>query len=114
METYATRSLLGIYQYTYPTFVDTPQYICVHFLTLDGQQAFVSYPRHPNRKAAQLIPVSWFKSVIMVKLEGQPSLMNFLEMVLTGWFRNESVKHSSEKKWPADRTEYEYSGVLAA
>ena len=114
METHPTHSLPGIYQYTYPTFVDTPQYISVHFLTPDGQQAFVSYPRHPNRKAAQLIPLSWFESVVMVKLESQPQLMTFLDVVLTGWVGIPCAKRPSAKRWSAQLSECSYSGVLAA
>lgn len=76
----------GVYQYSYPTFVDTPQLICVHFLTPDGRNAFVSYPHHPSRKAAQLISLSWFQSVVLVKLDGQPRLMDFLEFLFTGLF----------------------------
>lgn len=75
----------GRYQYSYPTFTDAPQYIDIHFLTPDGQQAFVSYPQHPNRKIAQLIPVRWFDSVILCRLEGQIQLMAFLTTFLTGW-----------------------------
>ncbi|SFE89472.1 hypothetical protein [Spirosoma endophyticum] len=74
--------LPGLYQYTYPTFADTPQTVCVHFLTPDQQHAFVSYPHHPNHKAAQLIDVSWFNSVKLVKLNGQPQLMHFLDVIL--------------------------------
>ena len=86
MNTQSTSPVLGLYQYSYPTFVDTPQRICVHFFTPDKQKAFVSYPQHPNHKAAQLIPVSWFRSVVMVRLDGQPRLMECLETILTGWF----------------------------
>jgi hypothetical protein len=75
----------GRYLYSYPTFADVPQLIDVHFLTPDGQQAFVSYPNHPNHRAAQLIPVSWFGSVTLQQLEGQAMLMSFIETFLTGW-----------------------------
>ncbi|SFD91896.1 hypothetical protein [Spirosoma endophyticum] len=88
MKLFSTHPLPGIYQYSYPTFVDTPQQICVHFITPDQQKAFVSYPRHPNRKAAQLIDISWFKSVDLVKLDGQPQLMHFLEVILPNLLGN--------------------------
>jgi hypothetical protein len=78
-----TYPLVGFYQYTHPTFVDTPQHICVHFLTPDGQQAFVSYPHHRIKKAARLIPLSWFESVLLVPLAGKPQLMDFLSMLFT-------------------------------
>ncbi len=112
METPSTDRLPGIYQYTYPTFVDTPQYICVHFLTPDGLQAFVSYPYRPNRKAAQLIPLSWFESVVLIRLEGQPYLMQFLEVLLTGWSGNQFVKRPAAKVLLTTRTAYGYSGLL--
>ncbi|AUD04124.1 hypothetical protein [Spirosoma pollinicola] len=73
----------GFYQYTYPTFVDAPQPICVHFLTPDGQQAFVSYPSDRSCKVAQLIPVSWFQSVTLSPQNGQPQLMPFLDRLFT-------------------------------
>ena len=84
MQLSSTYPLPGIYQYTYPTFADTPQKICVHFLTPDKQQAFVSYPYHRNHKAPQLIDMGWFNSVKLVKLNGQPKLMNFLDVILPG------------------------------
>lgn len=80
----STYPLPGIYQYTYPTFADTPQKICVHVLTPDRQQALVSYPYHRNHKAPQLIDVGWFSSVKLVKLNGQPKLMHFLDVILPG------------------------------
>ena len=82
MTLHSTYPTPGIYLYSYPTFTDTPQHICVHFLTPDNQNAFVSYPKHPNHKASQLIPVRWFDSVHLVKLNGYPQLMHFLEVVL--------------------------------
>lgn len=66
----STFPLPGIYKYSYPTFTDTPQQIYIHFLTPDSQSAFVSYPCHPNHKAAQLIPIRWFQSVNLIKLDG--------------------------------------------
>ncbi|GAB4029142.1 hypothetical protein [Spirosoma jeollabukense] len=75
----------GVYQYSYPTFVDTPQLICVHFVTPDQQHAFVSFPKHPNHKAAQLVALSWFGSVWLVKQAGHPQLMPFLNVTLRGW-----------------------------
>ena len=101
MHTSSPPLLPGFYQYTYPTFVDTPQHICVHFLTLDGQQAFVSYPYHRGRKAAQLIPVSWFRSVVLSRQEGQPQLMDFLAMLFTGWFDDHCPKLQSAQ-WLVD------------
>jgi hypothetical protein len=71
----------GLYQYTYPTFVDTPQQIYVHFLTPDQQKAFVSFPNHPNYRAAQFIPLSWFDSVSLVKLDSQTQLSDNSEVV---------------------------------
>ena len=62
-------ALPGNYQYHYPTFVDSPQFITIHFLTPDQQRAFVSYPNHPNFKAPQIIPLEWFKSVILKSLD---------------------------------------------
>ena len=88
--------LPGLYQYSYPTFVDTPQQICIHFLTPDRQKAFVSYPHHRNHKAAQLINVSWFDSVDMIKLDGHPQLMHFLETILPLWFNNNGPKLVTE------------------
>jgi hypothetical protein len=84
MNTYSTCPTPGVYQYTYPTFVDTPQLICVHFVTPDQQQAFVSYPNH---QAAKLLSISWFNSVQMIKLDGKPQLMQFLEVTLPGWLK---------------------------
>ena len=109
-----THPLPGFYQYTYPTFVDAPQHICVHFLTLDGQQAFVSYPYHRSCKAAQLIPVSWFRSVNLLQLEGQPQLMDFLAMLFTGWFDDYYVKLPSDPWLPTEVNEYEFSQRLMA
>lgn len=83
METNATCLSPGVYQYSYSTFVDVPQYISVHFLTPDHQLAFVSYP-HRHYKAAQLIPVSWFKSVELVAIDSQPQLLPFIEFLVTG------------------------------
>lgn len=106
MPTRSTHLLPGFYQYTYPTFVDTPQHICVHFLTLDGQQAFVSYPYHPSRKAARLIPVSWFRSVVLLPLEGQPQLMDVLARLLTGWFDDCGFKRQSDPWLSTEPNEY--------
>jgi hypothetical protein len=114
MEKYFTYPLPGCYQYTYPTFVDTPQYICVHFFTSDGQKAFVSYPHHPNRKAAQLIPVSWFQSVVMVELDGEPRLMKFLDVILTGWFSGQHHKPLFEKEPLDELNEYRFGSLFAA
>ncbi|GAB3790307.1 hypothetical protein GCM10028818_60240 [Spirosoma horti] len=86
----------GVYQYAYPTSVDTPQLICVHFVTPDQQHAFVSYPKHPNHKGAQLVALSWFASVRLVKQAGQPQLMPFLEVTLRGWL---------QKSWIVDPAE---------
>ena len=80
----------GTYEYTYPTFVDAPQRICVHFLTPDRRQAFVSYPNARSRKAAQLIDISWFNSVDLVKLDNHSPLMHFLEVTLPAWFNHRS------------------------
>lgn len=85
----STYLALGVYQYTYPTFVDKPQLICVHFFTPDGQQAFVTYPGHPYPKAAQLVPIGWFESVTMVKLAGSSPLMHVLEVLFTNLRNNE-------------------------
>ena len=84
--------LPGIYQYTYSTFVDRPQQICIHFLTPNQQQAFVSYPGQRNRKAAQLVDINWFKLVELVKLEGQPQLMHFLDVILPQWLNDLPTK----------------------
>ena len=81
----------GFYQYTYSTFVDRPQQICIHFLTPNQQQAFVSYPKNRKHKAAQLIDLSWFNSVDLVKLDGQPQLMYFLEVILPQWLKEHSA-----------------------
>lgn len=97
MDTLSTCPQPGFYQYTYPTFVDTPQHICVHFLTPDGQQAFVSYPHHPSRKAAQLIPVRWFQSVSMLQLEGQHQLMDFISRLFTGWYDDRRFESRSDR-----------------
>ena len=75
----------GRYQYSYPTFVDNPQFIDIHFITSDGQQAFVSYPQHPNHRVPQLVSTGWFNSVIMHQLDGQVTLMALIETLLTGW-----------------------------
>ncbi|UFH54605.1 hypothetical protein [Spirosoma sp. KNUC1025] len=60
--------LPGTYIYSYPTFLDSPQRICIHGFTPDSTYAFVSYPNHPNRKPPQAIKVSWFKTVTLKKL----------------------------------------------
>ncbi|MCK8491735.1 hypothetical protein M0L20_07715 [Spirosoma sp. RP8] len=75
----------GFYQYTYPTFVDSPQQLYVHFITPDGKNAFVSYPNHPNHKAAGVVALSWFKSVTLTRLEGQPPFMQFVHVTIQGW-----------------------------
>jgi hypothetical protein len=77
--------LPGLYEYSYPTFVDRPQMLCIHFLTPDRLRVYVTYPNHPFPKAAQLLPVSWFASVRMVKLAAHPTLMHFLEQTLPKW-----------------------------
>lgn len=109
-----TRPLPGLYQYTYPTFVDTPQHICVHFLTPDSQQVFVSYPDHRSRKAARLIPVSWFESVVLVQLEGQPQLMNFLTELFTDWFDDRCLKLPADHRLLNDQNGHGFSQQLAA
>jgi hypothetical protein len=96
MQASSTNLTPGRYQYTYPSFVDRPQLITVHFLTADGQQAFVSYPKHPNHKAAQLIPVRWFASVVLVRLAEQDLLIPLIETFLTGW----SVERHTIKRLP--------------
>lgn len=96
MQASSTSLTPGRYQYTYPSFVDRPQYITVHFLTPDGEQAFVSYPKHPNHKAAQLISVNWFASVALVRLVDQDLLMMLIETFLTGW----SVERRKIKSLP--------------
>jgi len=101
----------GVYQYTYPTFVDTPQLICVHFLTPDRQQAFVSYS---NQKAAKLIPLSWFDSVQMVKREGQPQLMPFLEETLTGWLKKSFLQVEPNDSSVPEVAAYRASRQMAA
>ena len=88
--------LPGLYQYVYPTFADIPQQICIHFLTPDRQKAYVSYPHHRSHKAAQLIDVSWFDSVELVKLDGQPQLMHFLDVILPKWLNNSGPKLVTE------------------
>lgn len=88
--------LPGLYQYVYPTFADIPQQICIHFLTPDRQKAYVSYPHHRNHKPAQLIDVSWFDSVELVKLDGQPQLMHFLDVILPIWLNNSGPKLVTE------------------
>ncbi|WP_420147765.1 hypothetical protein [Spirosoma sp.] len=65
----ADQLLPGTYQYTYPTFIDTPQLITIHYLTPDQQKAFVSFPKHPNFKAPQFVLVKWFKSVILQPIQ---------------------------------------------
>lgn len=108
-----THPLVGFYQYTYTTFVDTPQHICVHFLTPDGQQAFVSYPHHRSQKAARLIPVSWFQSVILVQLEGKPQLMDFLSMLFTE--SNDRCLQLRPDHWLMNEpNKYEFSQRLVA
>ena len=106
--------LPGIYQYTYPTFIDTPQQICLHFITPDQQKAFVSYPHHRNQKAAQLIDIRWFKSVDLVKLDGHPQLMHFLEVTLPGWFNNRGPKLVAEHSLVDNLDEYALRPLLLA
>ncbi|AUD07046.1 hypothetical protein [Spirosoma pollinicola] len=109
MDTRSTYPLPGFYQYTYPTFVATPQYICVHFLTPDSQQAFVSYPHNRTCKAAQLIAISWFESVTLCPLEGQPQLMSFLGMLFTEEATKNCIKLESNQWLPNDLAGYEFS-----
>ena len=92
MRLLSTYPLPGLYRYTYPTFTDIPQHLCIHFLTSDRQHAFVSYPHHRTHKAAQLIDVNWFNSVELVKLDGQPQLMHFLEVMLPHLLGNGPAK----------------------
>lgn len=80
----------GVYQYSYPTFVDKPQHICIHFITPDEQFAFVTYPNQKYLKLGQLIPLSWFDSVNMVKQTKESQLMRFLEEVIPGLMRRDS------------------------
>lgn len=105
---------LGFYQYSYPNFIDTPQQICIHFLTLDQQKAFVTYPNHPNRKAAQLVDINWFKSVDLVKLDGQPQLMYFLDVVLPKWFNNHLTKVIPLDSLAAERIQYGINELMVA
>ena len=114
MDTLCTAPQPGFYQYTYPTFVDTAQYICVHFLTPDGQQAFVSYPHDRARKAAQLVAISWFQSVTLCRLEGQPQLMSFLSMLFAKEVTNRCIKLGLGQWLPNDLTNYEFSQQFIA
>ncbi|RZK65786.1 MAG: hypothetical protein EOO85_27795 [Pedobacter sp.] len=104
----------GLYQYTYPTFVDTAQYICVHFWTPDGQQAFVSYPHNRARRAAELVSISWFESVTLCRLEGQPQLMSFLGMLFIEKFTDGRVQLKSNQWLPNNLAGYEFSQELMA
>ncbi|WP_461128524.1 hypothetical protein [Spirosoma aerophilum] len=54
----------------------------VHFITADEQHAFVSYLDQRSKKRAQLVPLSWFDSVSLVKLAQQSQLMHFLEVIV--------------------------------
>lgn len=112
METRFTSLAPGIYQFTYPTFSNTPQYICLHFLTPD-QQAFVSYPQHRSRRAAQLIPISWFDSVEIVALEGEPRLMAFIEWLTKG-LSARCLRLPPASLGPVEQDAYEFSQKLAA
>ncbi|WP_143100694.1 hypothetical protein [Spirosoma endophyticum] len=95
-----------MYQYTYPTFTDAPQQICIHFLTPDQKEAFLSYPNHPKPKAAQLVDIRWFESVELVKLDGQPQLMHFLENILPSWFNKPSANMIPLESIANERTKY--------
>ncbi|WP_461131948.1 hypothetical protein [Spirosoma aerophilum] len=108
-----THPLVGYYRYTYPTFVDTPQHICVHFVTADGQQAFVSYPHYKGQKAAQLIPVSWFESVILVQLAGNPRLMDFISLLFTE-SNNRYLEFRPDQWLINEPNEHEFSHLLVA
>jgi hypothetical protein len=90
----------GLYQYTYPTFTDKPQWVYVHFLTPDQQLAFVTYPFHPYPKTAQFVPVSWFDTVCLAPLAGYSPLVDFLIFTLPG-FMNPVVPVSQpvEARW---------------
>ncbi|UFH55701.1 hypothetical protein [Spirosoma sp. KNUC1025] len=77
--------LPGSYQYQYPTFVDIPQYITIHFLTPNQKGAFVSYPNHPNQKAPQIIPIEWFESVIMKRLKPKAPTIEVEALSNCGW-----------------------------
>jgi len=114
MTTSSTVLLPGFYRYTYPTFVDKPQYICVHFLTPDSQQAFVSYPDDRARKAASLVSIDWFQSVTLCLLEGQPQLMSFLTKLFTKESANRCLKLGSDQWLPISPTNYDLSQQLAA
>ncbi|GAB4024660.1 hypothetical protein [Spirosoma koreense] len=87
----------GFYQYTYPTFADTPQQLCIHFLTPDKQWAFVSYPNHPQYRAAELVSLSWFRSIRLQKLAGYPCLMHFLEITLPRWLGQAQMDFALEE-----------------
>ncbi|WP_461117093.1 hypothetical protein [Spirosoma jeollabukense] len=114
MQLSATYLLPGMYQYTYPTFADTPQTICVHFLTPDRQQAFVSYPRHRNHKAAQLVDAGWFNSVKLVKMNGQPQLMHFLDVILPSLLGNCPTKVISLDSLATMRCKYGINALPVA
>lgn len=114
MDTLYTTPQPGFYQYTYPTFVDAAQYICVHFLTSDGQQAFVSYPHNRARKAAELVSISWFESVTLRQLEGQPQLMSLLGILFVKEVTDGRVKLESNQWLPNDLAGYEFSQQLMA
>lgn len=72
----------GLFQFTYPTFADQAQWIYVHFITADEQNAFVTYPNHRFPKAAQLLDVRWFDTVDLVPMGGNSPLMYFLAVTL--------------------------------
>ena len=67
MKTKSTFPQPGNYTYVYPTFLDSPEHICIHGFTPDRKYAFVSYPGHPNQKPPQAVKVTWFKTVILEK-----------------------------------------------
>jgi hypothetical protein len=104
----------GLYQYSYPTFIDKPQWLYVHALSPDQQKAFVSYPFYPYKKEAQVVPISWFETVTMVPVVGYSPLMHFLAVTLPGLVSSDSPEKVSQPVLFGQFAEYEMDRLVAA
>ena len=101
----------GVYQYSYTTFTDVPKHLCIHFLTPDRQQAFVSYPHRPY-KTARLIPVNWFNSVETVQLKGKPRLLAFIAFLVADLLGDSGLSGSLTKASAGELEAYLVSELL--
>jgi hypothetical protein len=104
----------GLYLFTYPSFVAKAQWVYVHFITPDQQSAFVTYPHHPFRKAAQFVAVNWFETISMLPMEGYSPLMDFLADTLLGLVGSSDLTIRSMEALQGQFDTYNVDLLLAA